>query len=476
MARWAPVVVFALALGLRLVNLGGPSFWLDEGFSLGMAEKPVAEIWELTRTYDIHSPLFYWGLHHWQQWVPRSEFWLRLPQALAGALACSLAFVTGRRLGGNGSALAVAIVCAVSHYLFLFEQECRMYAWVFLAESGYLLALVALLQGPAPYWGGLLVTSAVLGSYMDYRFGLLAALAGSHALWLADAPSRRALLIWLSLGAAACIPLVPWFLHQTSGAGSGTSLALSHPPLTLELLLSQIPAMAGGWYWEPPVLVLLPATLSWFGLLLWRWRVLPKAASLLVTSFLGSWAFLIAYSLMRNPVYSLHSSLTLAYPFLITTGLLLARLPHKATGAALAAWLTLNGLSLVRTHLDPTWNKQNWRQVAQALRSLGAENDQVVLIPAYQSNGFFFYWKPPRWVTLNPRDFLDPALEKALLKPGRSWFVLAGDRWVDRSGYVRQWMDRHLRIEQAYEMPNAPFYEICGRSIQLYCAVPKGSP
>lgn len=473
MAIKASLFVFLLALLLRLIDLGGPSFWIDEGYSLMIARKPVREIWHLTQSYDIRPPLFYLGLSQWIQWVPTSEFWLRLPQVIAGSLAVTLAFQFGRRLVGNSGGICTAVLTGTSHYLFLFEQECRMYAWVFLAESGYLLALTLLMSKPTWKRSLLLVASAALGSYMDYRFGLLAAIAGSYALLFVQPERRKGLVLSLSAGALVCLPLVPWFLHQTGTSGIGSSLVLTHPTINLELLSKQIPALLGAWYLELSTFWNLMLLLAVMPLLLACSRKLPVRVGLLVGSFLGSWLFFLVYSWVRTPVYSLHSAVTLGYPFLLWLAVSIATLPPKPRWLLLTLWVLFNGAMIYRTHTDLTWNKQNWREIASVLQSSVAEQDHVVVVPAYQSYPFFYYWRPKRWVTLNPLDFVDPKIQAALLASQRTWYVLSGEHMVDRGGYVRNWMTQNLEIDLAFEIPNSPFYEICGRGITVYRARPK---
>jgi len=473
MANKAPVLVFVVALVLRLIDLGGPSFWLDEGFSLMIARKPIQEIWQLTQSFDIRPPLFYFGLSQWIQWVPAGEFWLRLPQVVAGALAVTLAFQFGRHLAGRAGGVCTACLTGTSHFLFLFEQECRMYAWVFLAESGYLLALALLMSKPTRKRALLLVASAALGSYMDYRFGLLAAIAGSYALLFVRPERRKGLFLSLLAGASVCLPLLPLFLHQNGASGVGSSLVLTHPPIELKLLASQIPALLGAWYLELSSPWNLAISLAVLLLLLGRSAKNPGQVGLVVCSFWGSWLFFLAYSWMRTPIYSLHSAVTLGYPFLLWLGLALASLPPKGRWLLLSLWILFNGTMIYRTHTDLTWNKQNWREIVAVLQSSASQQDQFVIVPAYQSYPFFYYWQPERWVTLNPRDLMDPKMQAGLLASPRSWFVLSGEHMVDRGGYVRNWMTQNLDIDQAFEIPNAPFYEICGESITVYRARPK---
>jgi len=57
------LLILLMALILRSAFLGGKSVWLDEAFSVWMAERPVERIW--TTTADPHPPLYYLMLKAW---------------------------------------------------------------------------------------------------------------------------------------------------------------------------------------------------------------------------------------------------------------------------------------------------------------------------------------------------------------------------------------------------------------------------
>ena len=472
----SPVLVvlalFLVSLGLRLIDLGGPTFWLDEGYSLATARLDLEEMWHITRTADVRFPLFYLFLHQWIQWVPNTEFWLRLPQVVAGAAAVVVAYQYALNVAGRRSALTVAAVLATSHYLFLFEQECRMYSWIFLAQAGYLWALARLSQGSYSAALGLCL-STWLGCYSDYRFGIFAALCGLGALWLASPSRRKLLTLALTLAALGCGPLFSWFRIQSEMTRA--NLHLTHPPLSLQLIASQIPSLLGAWYLRlSKSWALLLSGLTVLGLGV-RWSRLNPTARLSGYCFLGTWLFLIAYSQGIHPVYSLHSAMILAYPFFLWLGLSLASLPKRPGLVLVVLWALFNLGMTWRSHGNLNWHKQNWRELARLLQPVIPPQELVVVVPAYQYFGLSFYWEPPHCLRLNPRDFLNPEHTEIIRRNPSCWFIMANDLQVDRSQFVRHWMEENLNIDQAFQIENAPYYEINGDSIQIYHATPKWS-
>ena len=73
-------VALTLLLGavLRLLWLGHKSLWLDEAFSLWMANRPLGELWGQLVALDQHPPAYYLLLHLWTGWTGQSEVGLRL--------------------------------------------------------------------------------------------------------------------------------------------------------------------------------------------------------------------------------------------------------------------------------------------------------------------------------------------------------------------------------------------------------------
>src|SRR5512136_2892438 len=96
--RTLPVAIAAITLvafALRVYHLSGQSLWYDEGFSVYLAQKSLAEI--TTRTAaDIQPPVYYYLLHAWMLFVGRSEFAVRLLSVIFGTLSIPLVYRLAR--------------------------------------------------------------------------------------------------------------------------------------------------------------------------------------------------------------------------------------------------------------------------------------------------------------------------------------------------------------------------------------------
>lgn len=124
---WVGVIsVLLLAAALRLYRLDGQSLWADEGNSVALAGRGLAEI-TCGAAYDIHPPLYYYLLHFWVRLFGTSEFAVRSLSAVIGILLVCLTFLLGHRLFDSWVGLVAAFLSAISPFQVYYSQEARMY-------------------------------------------------------------------------------------------------------------------------------------------------------------------------------------------------------------------------------------------------------------------------------------------------------------------------------------------------------------
>ena len=127
-ANLAVLGLAALALALRLYHLTFQSLWRDEVDTLLFATRPLTTVLGAFSKPGENGPLFFLAMRPWLAVAGRSEFALRFPSALAGALAVPVIYLLVRRLGGTRPALIAALLTAVAPYLVWYGQEAKMYA------------------------------------------------------------------------------------------------------------------------------------------------------------------------------------------------------------------------------------------------------------------------------------------------------------------------------------------------------------
>jgi uncharacterized membrane protein len=130
-------LITALALAIRVAWLGSKSLWVDEADSFYFASRTFPDIF--FRLCDPHPPGYYALLRAFLVWG-QSEFWVRLPSAIAGALAVPLLVALGRELDaafafsvpslGQHTAVLASLLLAVAPLHVWYSQEARMYALV----------------------------------------------------------------------------------------------------------------------------------------------------------------------------------------------------------------------------------------------------------------------------------------------------------------------------------------------------------
>ncbi|GIK42211.1 MAG: hypothetical protein BroJett011_60440 [Chloroflexota bacterium] len=214
-----------VAFLLRTVNLAGQSLWRDEVDAIRFSNWPLPQLVAGLFQEGHNGPLFFLGLRFWRNVGGNSEFALRYPSALLGALAVPLGFVLARQLGfGRRVALLLGILLATSPYLVWYGQEAKMYtlllALVALAFIAYRKALTSSptlpLEGRGRknwVWWLVFVVATTLSFYTHILAPLMLVVYGLVA-WLHPAEWRRHWRGWLVSMGCLTLPYLPLALWQ----------------------------------------------------------------------------------------------------------------------------------------------------------------------------------------------------------------------------------------------------------------------
>lgn len=141
------LVVLLLAFFLRFYDLGKESIWIDEGFALDNANRPLAQVFEWVRNFEPIPPLYYVTLHFWISAFGTSEFNTRLLSVIFNLLTLPVFYLFVKRLFNNKTALIASLLFATSMLQIQYSQETRSYAmFSFLAWLSSLLFLYIVLD------------------------------------------------------------------------------------------------------------------------------------------------------------------------------------------------------------------------------------------------------------------------------------------------------------------------------------------
>ena len=214
-------------------------FWIDEGLSVGIADRPLSDIPSALRL-DGSPPLYYGLLHVWISVFGRSEPATHAMSLLFAVLTVPATWWAAKAVFGGRAAWMGALLAATNPFLTQYAQETRMYALVVLlgtlACGAFARAFLAEGELPRRRWA-VVFGVALAAMFYSHNWSLFFAL-GCGLTWLGliafgPAGERRRLLIDGVFGFGTVIVLwIPWlptffFQLQHTGAPWSTAPGLS---------------------------------------------------------------------------------------------------------------------------------------------------------------------------------------------------------------------------------------------------------
>lgn len=462
----------AVGLLLRLYHLGAQSYWLDE----------VRCIYSGRLTLDSYfyhhswSPPLYNVLIHFLIKLSEGESFLRLHSALLGAATIPLFYFMGRRLVGDGAALAAAAFLTLSPFHINYCQEVGYYSIILFL---YTLSFFCLFRfrergGIGDLVGCVLATGAAL--WIQYTTVYI--MAVQNLILLIDLRhERRRLGSWIASQAALvlviALPLflthymenvelldqkqmnpfylsvrpwsffflaVPYSLYTFCvGFSFGPPLQMLRSGAVAEALQSFGPAIG--------IAAFLFSAVFFSGLVAgWRRREV-ELRNLLLFLLLPTVSSLIL-ALMHGFPLSPRFLIGAFPPFALLVGLGWEALPsrwmvRKVFGAALLAVLAL---SIKGYYVDPLYSREDARSAALFLEERVDPEDAVIAVSSYfASYPMAFYYKGPGRIRyFTPDEEIQEVNVKEMLEEvgpaPRIWLVLSR-AWENDPGGV---VENHL--------------------------------
>jgi hypothetical protein len=145
LAPWLVIVITLIGGGLRVFLLDHKGMWLDETFSVWLADHNALEMLQWILKIDQHPPLYYLLLHSWIGLNGDTPYDVRLLSALFGAGTIPVIYLIGKRISGVIIGLAAAVFLALSPFNIYYAQEARMYTFLTFNAAVAMYALVRLL-------------------------------------------------------------------------------------------------------------------------------------------------------------------------------------------------------------------------------------------------------------------------------------------------------------------------------------------
>ena len=466
----------AVATAVRVYRLDRWSLWVDEAFSVWMAQHDPMALLRWVARIDQHPPLFYLLLAAWGRTWGWHEASLRGLSVALSVFTLPLMFAIGRRLGGTRVGWMAAVVFALSPLHVRYAREARMYALLTLGVALMVWAalhwLTAYSRGkPGLKWGGVVALGALITLYA-HNMGLLFVLAflAGAAWWIGRSGKRARWTPFLTVVAMIGVGWgiwVPVFIGQALGVLRRFWIPYPTWRSVLELIqafhaafvprggmlgvldmLLLMAAFYGGWViWQQPAR-------RGLGMLLWSMVVVPVGLALAVSPV--------------RPVFQVRTLIGASVPYLALATLGLHALPRKALRyAACALWIGLNLWGLVQLYRQP--EPEPWRQVAAHVAEQVQPGDAILFHASWVYLPFTYYFSPDVPVTLRgiPADLfqrgeLEPPMRpedvpslRALAKGyPRVWLIYSHDWYTDPQGRVVQTLDSTLCRVQEWRWPN----------------------
>jgi mannosyltransferase len=213
---WAIAILAAVISGAWASR---PSLWFDEGATISAAaSRTLPELWRLLGHIDAVHGLYYLVMHGWFAVFPPTEFWSRVPSALAvGAAAAGVVVFTRQFTPGRGTAVCAGVVFAILPRTTWAGIEARSYALSVAAAIWLTVLLVtAVRRNRARLWVSYGVSLAV-SILLSLNLILLVLVYATMLPLLTPKGSRKSPAIWWTASTAIALGVMTPFIVFAHG-------------------------------------------------------------------------------------------------------------------------------------------------------------------------------------------------------------------------------------------------------------------
>lgn len=457
--RWALLVLlFAIALGLRLYLLDQENFWIDEVIYVRDASQSPRDIINYTtatRARVHHVSALPHLVTHFVVSQENTEKSARLPSAIFGSLETLLIFMIGYRLFSFQLGLLAALFLALSPLHLWYSQEARWYAqWSFMTSSTYLALVHAWKSNRAAAWIAYGVTT-LLNVYTFVYSCFVVVLQAVATWWNAwRRQDRRGLLVrFTTVHLLVAVGALPVFLMILRGleksTGTPRRVGLGDLPYTFFAYaagftagptLAELHALPGMFEVIGDYPIVLAFFALYFPALILGLRKLirnPLASNLLVPWLFGLPVLVFLIATFTNITYQVRYTLPSlgAFVLIVACGVLSVR---SKTGQAVFASLIVfcSTFSISNFYWNVRYDKEHVRATLARIKAVDSDNAPVVAIG--QISGTAAYYRNGLEIVPIHEDRCEIAGAEDLPREGslrgsKTIWVIAGRDWDDRA-------------------------------------------
>lgn len=140
--KYLPILIIVfIASILRFYHLGEKSLWKDEVYSMVEAQKSIVQIFT-TKTYFFGYVPIHHFFHHLPLYFSRSEFAVRFPAVIFGIATVFIIFKLGEKYFNRQTGLIASFLLTVSVFHLQYSREVRYYVYIIFFSAVSLLFLV----------------------------------------------------------------------------------------------------------------------------------------------------------------------------------------------------------------------------------------------------------------------------------------------------------------------------------------------
>jgi mannosyltransferase len=210
-----PLAVAVLAAVVSGAAAGRPSLWFDEGATISAAaSRSLPQLWRLLGHIDAVHGLYYLLMHGWFAVFPPTEFWSRVPSALAVGAAAAGVVVFAKRFATRTTAVCAGVVFAILPRVTWAGIEARPYALEAAAAVWLTVLLVASVRRNRWWLWTLYALALMLSILLSINLSLLVLV---YAAALAVLPrGKSAVRRWAVTSVAALGIMTPFMVFAHS--------------------------------------------------------------------------------------------------------------------------------------------------------------------------------------------------------------------------------------------------------------------
>jgi mannosyltransferase len=142
LAGFGGLIVFGCLL--RFLKLSDVGLWYDELWTVvGASHRPFMEMYREWILGDAHPPGYFLFYFVWLKIVPPTEFWARIPNAIAGVLTVAYLLFGARRVLTRDERIMAAVIASLSYIYIFYALSVKQYSAMILFAT---IATIAYLE------------------------------------------------------------------------------------------------------------------------------------------------------------------------------------------------------------------------------------------------------------------------------------------------------------------------------------------